>query len=379
MDVLKVDHKQMELFIEQNYNAKLSLFVWGTTGIGKSETIKTKGAKIAKNIGRKFVVWNETNKTEKHEIAKSPEEYFFLMDICLSQMDPSDLKGLPSLNGGDTVEWKVPYWLNIASLPGAKCLILFDEINLAPPSIQASAYQLILDRALGEVTISDGVGVIAAGNRIEDRANVYDLPKPLQNRFNHITLKIPSVDDWSVWALKNGVDSRIITFLNAHRSKLMGKIDSSSKEMAFPTPRSWGKNCSRLIKGITNLKDVESLASSAVGMGASMEFASFLKLGRKINLQELLKNPKEFMKTIKDEDLDLKYSILSLVTDWYDSHNKKTDLEKILEISKYTEPEFAVLLLRFCKIRHEKSFKKNATTLKSWNVIWNKYGKYFDI
>jgi len=379
MVVLEVNHKQMELFIERNYENQLSLFVWGTTGIGKSETIETKARDIAEKEKRVYVCWNKISKEEKHEVAKNPEKYFFLMDIRLSQMDPSDLKGLPSLNGSDSVEWKVPFWLKVASLKGAMGFVFFDEINLAPPTIQASAYQLILDRALGEVTINDGVGVLAAGNRISDKANVYELPKPLQNRFNHITLKVPNVEDWTIWAIKAGVDSRIITFLNAHPPRLMGKLDSNSKEMAFPTPRSWGKSCSRLISGIQNLKDVESLASSAVGMGAAMEFASFLKFQRKIDLQELLKNPKKYLSSIEDEDLDLKYSMISLVTDWYDKNYKKEDLNKVLEISKYVQAEFAVLLLRFCKLRHQSSFKKNAPTLKSWNEIWQKYGKYFDI
>ena len=377
MVLLEVDHKQLETFIEKNYETQLALFTWGTTGIGKSESMEKKARDIAEKHGRTFVKWNDTSKPENHEIAENPKKYFVLMDIRLSQMDPSDLKGLPALGEvQDTVDWKVPFWLYVATLPEAEGFLFFDEINLAPPSIQASAYQLILDRALGEVTIAKGFCVFAAGNRLEDKAHVYDLPKPLQNRFNHVTLKIPTVEDWTEWALENDIDNRIIAFVNARPNLLMPPIKSKSNDMAFPTPRTWGKNCNRLIKGVDNLKQVEILASSCVGRGAAMEFSSFLKFQRQINLKEILDNPK---KAAKIQELDMKYSLLSLIADWYDAHHKPENLETVLQIANNIQPEFAILLLRFVKTKHKAAFKRNVPNLKSWGTIWNKYGKYFDI
>jgi len=351
MVLLEINHEQLEKFIEIHYDTNLSLFVWGTTGIGKSESMDKKAQDIAKDHKREYVKWNATTKGMKKDIAEHPEKYFILMDIRLSQMDPSDLKGLPGMSdSGDTVDWKVPFWLHVATLKNAEGFLFFDEINLAPPSIQASAYQLILDRALGEVTIAEGVSVFAAGNRIEDKANVYDLPKPLQNRFDHVTLKIPSIEAWTEWALNNGKDTRIVAFLNARPAMLMPPIKTKSNDMAFPTPRTWGKNCNRLIQGTKDIRQIEMLAASCVGRGAAMEFASFLKFERKINLQEILDNPKSVSKI---QELDMKYSLLSLVSEWYVSHSKPTDLEKILQVANHMESEFAILLLRFSKTKHE--------------------------
>ena len=42
-------------------------------------------------------------------------------------------------------------------------------INAAPPTVSAAAYQLILDRRLGEYAIPDGWAIFAAGNRQGDR------------------------------------------------------------------------------------------------------------------------------------------------------------------------------------------------------------------
>ena len=377
MVLLEIDHKQLETFISKHYNTNLSLFIWGTTGIGKSESMEKKAADTAKEHKREFVKWNQTTKKEKKEISLHPEKYFVLMDIRLSQMDPSDLKGLPGMSDtGDTVDWKIPFWLYVATLENSEGFLFFDEINLAPPSIQASAYQLILDRALGEVTIAEGYSVFAAGNRIEDKANVYDLPKPLQNRFDHVTLKIPNIEDWTQWALDHNKDSRIVAFLNARPAMLMPPIKTKSNDMAFPTPRTWGKNCNRLIEGVKDIRQIEILASSCVGRGASMEFASFLKFQRQINLQEILDDPKSVTKIT---ELDMKYSLLSLVAEWYDAHSQPKDLEKILQIANYIQAEFAILLLRFSKAKHQAKFKKQVPTLKTWKVIWNKYGKYFDL
>ena len=215
MEIYEVNHQELKAFITKCYENQLPLHMWGTIGIGKSESAKDVAMTLSDKFQRKFVEWNKISKEEKHEVANHPEKYFFFMDIRLSQLDPSDLRGIPALNGHDTVEWKIPFWQYVATLKEAKGIVFLDEMNLSPPSIQASGYQLVLDRAIGEITLADGVGVIAAGNRISDKANVYDMARPLQNRFNHVTLKIPNIESWTQWAINHDVDTRIITFLNA--------------------------------------------------------------------------------------------------------------------------------------------------------------------
>ncbi len=44
-----------------------------------------------------------------------------------------------------------------------------DEITSAAPSVSAAAYQLILDRRLGEYEVPEGWANVAAGNRQGDR------------------------------------------------------------------------------------------------------------------------------------------------------------------------------------------------------------------
>jgi len=379
--MLKVNHDKLKYIIRKCHECKKPLYIWGGTGVGKSRTVREEAKRIGEERTRTYVEWNKLSKDEKHQIAEHPDKYFFLMDIRLSQLDPSDLRGLPGLNGKDVVEWKIPFWLYVANLKHAEGIIFLDEINLAPPSIQAAAYQLILDRELGETKLAKEVITIAAGNREEDRANIYNLPRPLQNRFNHVELKAPHIDvsgkaqgDWAEWAIENGVDSRIVGFLTKMPGKLNPPINKNTKERVFPTPRGWAEYCSPLIIEIPNtqLNIIEELASISVGCGVAKEFVSYIKFQNEIDFYKILQNPK-LAKDLKG--LDLNYALISLVAEWYNMNYKlkkgeKHPLEKVLQISSnLNQEEFSMLLLRFCRARHPDEFRRDIITVKSWNKV----------
>lgn len=376
MSEVEVNHKELEDTIRRYIKQGISLYIWGTTGIGKSQTVERIARQKAEELGKTFVIWHKLKQTEKKEVIDSPESYYVLVDKRLSQMDPSDLRGLPGMQG-EVVDWKPPTWLKVLSNPKANGILFLDEINLAPPSLQASAYQIINDHAIDELSISEDVSIIAAGNRKEDKAHTFELPKPLQNRFGHCVLKVPHIDDWIDWAIKRGVDDRIIAFLK-FRTAMLFKFDPKSKEKAFPTPRSWAEFCSPLIKDIPDKSEskrqlIKRLACTAVGSGTAIEFTSFLKLRDTIDFADIVKNPK---KAGEIEELDMKYSLLSLVSEWYDKHYKKEDLKKVLEIADNMEDEFAILMLRMSKEKHKQSFKNNLQKIKLWKKLGTQYGKY---
>jgi hypothetical protein len=377
MSEISLDHNQVESLLRKYIRKGISLYLWGTTGIGKSQTVSKVASIEAKESNRQFVIWHKLSKSEKNDIMSNPKPYYLLIDKRLSQMDPSDLRGIPSLNGHETVEWKPPMWLKTISHPDAKGILFLDEINLSPPSLQASAYQIINDHALDELSISPKVSIIAAGNRKSDRANVYEIPKPLQNRFGHCILKVPHIDDWINWALDNDIDSRIISFLKFKSSHLF-KFVPDSKEHSFPTPRSWGEFCSKLIKGLPDKTEsdreiIKQLTSSSVGSGVAIEFVSFLKLKESIDFASILKDPTK----VKDiTQLDLKYSLLTLVSEWYDKNFKKNDLNTVLEIADNIEDEFAIIMLRMAKEKHKTAFQNQIVTLKLWEKLGTTYGKY---
>jgi hypothetical protein len=316
---------------------------------------------VAQDFAKKF-------KTEFSEKDLQNGKFGFC-DIRASQLEPSDLRGLPYFdNSNKTTKWYPPSWL--PTNPDGKGVLFLDELNLAPPIIQSACYQLILDRKLGDYVLPDGWTVISAGNRAEDRSNVFELSSALLNRFVHVELDIPSIENWTKWAMENQVDSRIISFLQF--KPMLFKFDARQKDKSFPTPRTW-EFASRLVSGIKDdYSLIETLVSSAVGDGVAMEFTAFTRLQKKINLDEILKKP-ESIKAI--EEIDLKYSVVSGLAEKYKADNKVFD--SVLNVCKFIEPEFGMLLLGFVKNSNLPKWKKEVLSNKIWiNELSQKYAKY---
>jgi hypothetical protein len=211
----------------------LSVMIWGPPGIGKSSIV----AQCASEHGLELV------------------------DLRLSQLAPTDLRGLPVPGDG------VSHWYPPEFLPRSGAGILFlDEINMAPPVLQGIAQQLILDRKVGSYTVPDGWFVWAAGNRKEDKAAVFDMPAPLANRFIHLDVDA-DFESFKAYALNTGLDERLLAFL-AFRTNLLHKSDG--KQPAWPSPRSW--------EMASKLKSVGLPIEPAVGLAAASEFEAFEKL-----------------------------------------------------------------------------------------------------
>ena len=83
-----------------------------------------------------------------------------------------------------------------------------------------NAYQLVLDRCLGEFRLMPDDLVAAAGNRDSDKGTTFKMAKPLCNRITHIELT-HSVEDWIDWALKNGINEDIVGYIYFAKNHLM--------------------------------------------------------------------------------------------------------------------------------------------------------------
>lgn len=221
------------------------VMVWGPPGVGKSQMI----AQIADN----------------HAVE--------VIDIRLSQMEPSDLRGIP-FRTTDLVEWAVPAILPDAERHGEFGILFLDEITSAPPSVSAAAYQLILDRRLGAYVVPEGWAIFAAGNRQGDRGVTYTMPAPLANRFSHFELDV-NLDDWVLWAYANGMDDRLIAFLR-FRPELLFDFDPSQNPVAFPSPRSWEFAHRALQKFGDNQELLVESLQACVGPAAGIELGAFV-------------------------------------------------------------------------------------------------------
>ncbi|MBD3790445.1 MAG: MoxR family ATPase [Campylobacterales bacterium] len=291
---------------------KLPVFVWGAPGIGKSSIVK----QIASAKGMEF------------------------LDLRLSLLDPTDLKGIPFFNA-DTKEgvWAKPSFL--PSVPESRGILFLDEINTAPPAVQASAYQLILDRKVGEYALPQGWSIVAAGNRENDRGVVYKMPPPLANRFVHFEME-PDFNDWKAWAFKAGIESSLIAYL-AYDKSMLFTFDPLSNEKSFATPRSWEYVDGILKAGIEEDLILDSI-SGAVGREAAVGYLSFKKVMR--SLPDLASILDGVLPALEEEDPKVMMGLaIGLVNALLD--NKRDEaITNVLKFSLSMPGEFAIMLVK---------------------------------
>jgi hypothetical protein len=321
------------------HKAWLPVFLWGPPGVGKSAMIRW----LAKELG------------------------IDLIDLRLALLNPVDLRGFPWLDK----ETSQTRWMPPVFLPKEGAGILFiDELNAAPPAVQAAAYQLILDRALGEYKLPEGWWIVAAGNRGTDRALVYDMPSALRNRMVHLEVE-PSVDDWLDWAWEHNIDSRIIAFIN-FKNAMLFQFDPKVHKRAFPTPRSWEFVSRLLVVHAPNL----DLVAGAVGEGAAHEFMAFVKVMDKLpSAQDVL----EGKKIEVPKEPSCLYALAGSLVGKLQGLTGKKHLEAARKVIKFCAeelpPEFAVLTVKdYARTRKFKEFSSQLFTCEEWKGFSQKFG-----
>jgi hypothetical protein len=259
--------------LEQLMEGHWPVFLWGPPGVGKSSVVQ--------------------QVVESH--------HWELRDVRASLLDPTDLRGIPYVEGGRAF-WAPPSFL--PSDPDSKGVLFFDELNAAPPLVQASLYQLTLDRRIGEYELPQGWRILAAGNRAEDLAIVFRMPSALANRFTHLDFE-PDFEDWREWAIDQHIHPLVVGFLGLRRELL---FDAPKEARAFPSPRSWAILSDHLKRlGESSLFD--EVAVGTVGEGAAVEFSGFRQNAlSEQQVQRILKNP---LKEQLPERLGDQYALIS--------------------------------------------------------------------
>ena len=264
-------------FLSAREGQHTPVMLWGPPGVGKSQII----AQVA----------------ARHGVP--------MFDIRLSQMEPSDLRGIP-FRVDDRVEWAVPAMLPDAGRHGPHGILFLDEITSAPPSVSAAAYQLILDRRLGAYEVPPGWAILAAGNRQGDRGVTYAMPAPLANRFSHFEVEA-NLDDWVAWAYANGIDERLIGFLR-FRPELLFDFDPAHNPVAFPSPRSWEFAHRALRKFGDHPELLLATLQACVGPAAGLELHAFIdNLDRMPDLDAILRGEQVAV----PREVDLQYAVAS--------------------------------------------------------------------
>lgn len=150
-----------------------------------------------------------------------------------TQIAPEDVSGIPRIVGERSVF--CPPRLLLPEKPEAFCLFL-DELPACAPDVQKAFYSLLLERRLGEYPLPKGTWVVAAGNRMQDRALVRAMSSALVNRVSILHLRV-DLQEWLDWAERAKVRPEIRAFVSCMPDALMRPVPD--QPVPFSTPRAW--------------------------------------------------------------------------------------------------------------------------------------------
>lgn len=324
------------------------VFLWGPPGIGKSDIVSQIGGEMDREV----------------------------IDVRLALWEPTDIKGIPYYNADQgAMVWAPP--AELPTDPESKAIIFLDELNSAPPAVQAAAYQLILNRKVGTYNLPEGVDLVAAGNRDGDKGVTYRMPAPLANRFIHLEAKV-DFEDWQDWATLNKVHPDVVGYVGFAKQDLYD-FDPKSASKAFATPRSWTFVSDLLDDDDVDLDTLQNLIAGAIGDGLAVKFMAHRKIAGKMPKPADILDGK--VKTLEVKEVSAMYSLtVGLCYELKDRADKKADKwdDQADTFFRYMMDNFPTELV----VMGAKTALTNydlpldATKMKSFDEFHSRFGKY---
>ncbi len=296
------------------------LMVWGAPGLGKSTVVR----EITEELKIGFI------------------------DVRLAQREPVDMRGLP-VPENDRVKWLVSSeWPRD---PKSRGIIMFDELTAADRTLQVASYEFILDRRLGDLyKVPPGWYILAAGNRVEDKAVACAMSSALANRFLHVEVRAEA-ESFLQWATSHNIHPAVINFIRYRPERLFCQ-EKENLQRGWPSPRSW-ERVSTMLK-ISDHCQQPSILNNAlpglIGEGTAAEFQSFLQnsffmIGN-CDIRERLLSGEPIQ---PPERIDMKYACCGAISYHIsmepDPDKLKTMLESCLKFALKLSGDFSMMLI----------------------------------
>ena len=371
--MLKINASELGKMIYRHYEMKVPLMIFGPPGCAKSAVAYQTAQSIAKAKGKEFYSWSDLTMEKKKELIQNPKGSFVFCDQRISQMDSTDLRGIPNMLEKDMLDVLPMSWVIYFTRPDADGFIFFDEIKLAAPVVAGSAYQIIHDRSISDRRLGNDVFLLAAGNRATDKAYVHDMPFPLKDRFDEVEV-YPDVKTWTDWASKEKVNSHVIMFLNWKESNLFRPNDKGIDKGA--TPRGWARGSKMIGEYEIDSNDAQMMLAVSVGEAAATEFKAYVKHFQSLNWKKIYEDPA----SIKDFESDKLFAIAGGISEQYSKiageEKQYAVFEKMVEIITNMPEEFSIITLRMMQRGNENGFRKNIKNCKSFQKTCSGLAKF---
>lgn len=267
-----------------------------------------------------------------------------LIDLRLSQCDPTDLLGFPRV---DPATGRASYAaMESFPLKGDKVpegydgwLLFFDELTSASKAVQAASYKILLDRQVGPFDLHENVAMCAAGNLDTDNAIVEEMSTALQSRLVHLEL-IVDHKQWLDWAFEAKIDHRITSYIQYKPGSLYS-FRPEHTDRTYASPRTW-EFTDRIIKADGGQVDRVKLPlyAGTISKGEASEFLMFSQIYQSLlTVPQIVARPDTI--TVPDEP-----SVLYALCGTISSHLEEKTAESLLIFVKRMPVEFQVVTLR---------------------------------
>jgi len=315
-----------DLITKVFFTSRASMLLLGAPGIGKSSIVRQAAEIIARVLGRELVEYDDD---VAKRVLENPQRYMVFIDIRLTEVEPSDLMGVPR-SDTDYVMYKPLMWTRVANR--VPTIIFLDEINHEEdPMKLGAAYKIVLDKRAGYIRFHPMTMVIAAGNPPEHSSIAHELPAPFVNRTivvpveaeSHVTWleymlqkasnalsmdeaverisKVRSVvEEWMKKPSPGRLFDTIAAFIGYNPDALL-KIPQATEMKNFPTPRTWEIlywTLTERYREIYSFEEAQVICEGLLGETGSI-FAAWLWKSPP-SIDEILAKP-EIVKSLDEE------------------------------------------------------------------------------
>jgi hypothetical protein len=309
--------------------AKHSTMLWGEPGLGKSSIVY----QVALALGG----WK-------------------VIDFRANIRETVDLRGLPVTDHKTgTTRWYSPDELPREDRDGKFGILFLDEINTARTEMQAAMFQLVLERKVGDYKLPDGWVVVAAGNRVSDRAAAQRMPTALRSRFKHIKIE-PDVGAWVDWATSTGIAPVLVAFMRMRGADVI-KRKPRGDENAWPSFRSITDTAAY----VDAPKDVrQQLFAAGVGDATAAEIDGYIEIYNSLgDIADMVAHPDTApLPTEASARYAVSTGIARLAT--------RQNLGNVMKYAKRLPREYQVLVMHDATLRDAKL--KNTKVYGEWAV-----------
>tara|TARA_B100001559_G_scaffold166459_1_gene139492 strand:- start:5201 stop:5860 length:660 start_codon:yes stop_codon:yes gene_type:complete len=129
---------------------------------------------------------------------------------------------------------------------------------------------------VGTHTLHKKVAIVCAGNLETDGAIVEEMSTALESRLVHMEVTVDHKDWCEGWAMQNGIDHRITSFIK-FKPGMLYTFSPDHTDCTYASPRTW-EFANRLVKGKEIGIDDIPLLAGTISEGVAREFRTFTQI-----------------------------------------------------------------------------------------------------